>query len=218
MRISFLFYSTSKALQLLQFSFPPTTRSFYNPFAPEPPVSTGADPRPFYHLWHHQFQRSRTTFSTNLGRVKGSFKPYQNEHNSVKNTQEKAKNHVTLTWTFPRKSCSTTHLPFLSYSPKILKAFLKPFPPKWSLLNAQQEKKMWGKKSKKRGEERKKKVKAISKFCFLHMPELRKLTFCIWIRRLRSVHLVSGHRAKKVVSDSPGLVDFAITPENFVLI
>ena len=25
---------------------------------------------------------------------------------------------------------------------------------------------------------------AISKFCFLHMPELRKLIFCIWMRTL----------------------------------
>ena len=29
--------------------------------------------------------------------------------------------------------------------------------------------------------------KTISKFCFLCMPELHKPTFCIWIRRLRSV-------------------------------
>ena len=26
-------------------------------------------------------------------------------------------------------------------------------------------------------------VTFMSKFCFLHMPELRKLIFCIWIRR-----------------------------------
>ena len=58
------------------------------------------------------------------------------------------------------------------------------------------EKKIRQEKQKKRGgEERKRKenVKsavslltptAVSKFCFLHMPELRKLIFCIWIRRL----------------------------------
>ena len=32
----------------------------------------------------------------------------------------------------------------------------------------------------------------ISKFCFLHMPELPKLISCIWIRRLQSVRFVNG--------------------------
>ena len=32
----------------------------------------------------------------------------------------------------------------------------------------------------------------ISKFCFLCMPELHKLIFCIWIRRLRTVQPVNG--------------------------
>ena len=46
-------------------------------------------------------------------------------------TREKiAKNYVTLTWKFPWKSCSTTHLPFISSNLKILKAFLKTFPTK----------------------------------------------------------------------------------------
>jgi len=67
--------------------------------------------------------------------------------------EKKAKNRVTLTCKFPWKSCSTAHLPFLSSNPKILKPSLKTFPPKWSLLNAQQEEKKWGKKSEKRGEE-----------------------------------------------------------------
>ena len=45
--------------------------------------------------------------------------------------EKKAKNHVTLTWKFPWKSSSTTHLLFLSSYPKILIAFLfKIFPPK----------------------------------------------------------------------------------------
>ena len=66
--------------------------------------------------------------------------------------EKKAKNHVTLTWKFPWKSSSTTHLLFLSSYRKNLIAFLfKLFPPKWSLLNAQQEKKKWGKKSEKEG-------------------------------------------------------------------
>ena len=41
--------------------------------------------------------------------------------------EKKAKNHVTLTLKFPWKSWSTTHLPFLSSNPKILKAFVKTF-------------------------------------------------------------------------------------------
>ena len=47
---------------------------FINSFAPEPPVTARADPGPFYPLWRHQF-----------------FKPYQNEHNSVKDTGERSK-------------------------------------------------------------------------------------------------------------------------------
>ena len=56
------------------------------------------------------------------------------------------------------------------------------------------EKQKWGKKSEKRGEERKGKVKSIlnpSKFCFLRMLELRKLIFCIWIGRPWSVRPVN---------------------------
>ena len=29
--------------------------NFFNPFAPEPPVTARADPGPFYPLWRHQF-------------------------------------------------------------------------------------------------------------------------------------------------------------------
>ena len=58
------------------------------------------------------------------------------------------------------------------------------------------------KKSEKRREERKRKVKVktavsllnpktMSKFCFLRTPELRKLIFCIWIRRPPSVRPVN---------------------------
>ena len=32
-----------------------TAKMFFNPFAPEPPVTARADPRPFYPLWRHQF-------------------------------------------------------------------------------------------------------------------------------------------------------------------
>ena len=52
--------------------------------------------------------------------------------------------------------------------PKILKALVKTFPTKLSLLNAQE-------KRKKKGGEK-------AKFCFLCMPELLKLIFSIWLR------------------------------------
>ena len=50
------------------------------------------------------------------------------------------------------------------------------------------EKKMRQEKRKKKGGE---KAKSKSKFCFLRMPELRKLIFCIWIRRPGSVRPVN---------------------------
>ena len=65
------------------------------------------------------------------------------------------------------------------------------------------EKKMSQEKRKKVGKERRRKVKVktvvsllnlktISIFCFLRMSELRKLIFCIWVRRPRSVRPVNG--------------------------
>ena len=61
-----------------------------------------------------------------------------------------------LTRKFPWKSSPTTHLPFLLSNPKILKALPKTFPHKMKpTINAQQQKKKWGEKSKRRGEERK---------------------------------------------------------------
>ena len=105
--------------------------------------------------------------------------------------EKEAKNHVTLTWKSPWKSCSIAHLPFLSPNPKILKAFLKTIPTKMKPTKCPAKEKKWGIKIEKRGEERKVKVKtAVSlcqKFCFLCMPELHKLIFCIWIWRLWSV-------------------------------
>ena len=75
--------------------------------------------------------------------------------------EKKDKDHVTLTWKSPWKSCSIAHLPFLSPNPKILKAFLKTLPTKMKPATKcpAREKKKRGKKSEKRGEERKQKVK-----------------------------------------------------------
>ena len=69
-------------------------------------------------------------------------------------TEKKAKNHVTLTWKSPWKSCSIAHLPFLSPNPKILKAFLITVPTKMKPTKCTAREKKSGKKSEKRGEER----------------------------------------------------------------
>jgi len=63
--------------------------------------------------------------------VKRSFNPYQNEHNSVKDTGERSKKPRDIDLKISMKiffHCS--HLPFLSPNPKILKAFLKTIPTK----------------------------------------------------------------------------------------
>ena len=119
--------------------------------------------------------------------------------------EKKAKNHVTLTWKFRWKfGSTTTHLPFFSSNPKIL-CFPKNFSHQNEAYLMLSKRKNWGKKSKKRGEERKRKVKVktavhssllnpktILTFCFLHMPKLRKLIFCIWIRRPWSLRPVNS--------------------------
>ena len=116
--------------------------------------------------------------------------------------EKKDKNHVTLTWKSPWK-ISIAHLPFLSPNPKILKAFPKTLPTKMKPSKCPAREKKWGKKSEKRGEERKQKVKVktsvsllnpktILKFCFLCMPELCRLTVCIWIIRPWSARPVNG--------------------------
>ena len=110
--------------------------------------------------------------------------------------EKEAENHVTLTWKPPWKSCSITHLPFLSPNPKILKAFLKTLPTKMKPTKcpARGKKMRQEKRKKKGGEKAKSKSQdccVTSKFCFLRMPELRKLIFCIWIRRPRSVRPVN---------------------------
>ena len=58
-----------------------------------------------------------------------SFKPYQNEHETVKETREKGKKkHVTLTEKFSMKILFHYPLTFLSSNPKITKAFPKTSP------------------------------------------------------------------------------------------
>ena len=67
-------------------------------------------------------------------------------------TPEKtARNHLTLTWKFPRKFCSTAHLPFLSSNPKILKEFLKPLPTKMKSTKCLEREQKRQEKRRKRG-------------------------------------------------------------------
>ena len=104
--------------------------------------------------------------------------------------EKKAKNHVRLIRKLPRKSCSTTPLPFLSPNPKILKAFLKTFPTKMKPTRSPAKEKKLGEKGKSKTQDCC--VPFKPKFCFLHVPELSTLIFCIWIRRTQSVRPVNG--------------------------
>ena len=92
-----------------------------NPFAPEPPV------------WIHVLSTLCDIISFNSqGKLCAlTCAEWRDLSNHTRmstiqsGTREKeAKNHVTLTWKSPWKSCSIAHLPFLSPNPKILKAFL----------------------------------------------------------------------------------------------
>ena len=83
--------------------------------------------------------------------------------------EKKAKKHITLTWKFPWKYCSTTYLPLILSNPKILT-----FQTKMKLSKCPAREQKMRKKSEKRGEEKRWKVKVDSKFCFLRKPELRK--------------------------------------------
>ena len=64
---------------------------FIKPFAPEPPVTADAGPCASTAGDIISFNGHEQLVTANLCRVKRSFKPYQNEHNSVKDTAEKGK-------------------------------------------------------------------------------------------------------------------------------
>ena len=89
----------------------------FNPFAPEPPMwihipSTACDIISL--KFKLTIKWSTTTLSTNLCRVKRSFRLYQNEHNSVKYTKDKRQ----------KKTCSID----LKMSMKILFHYPPTFP------------------------------------------------------------------------------------------
>ena len=95
--------------------------------------------------------------------------------------EKNAKNHITLTWKFPWKSCCTAHLPFLLSNSKILKAFLKTFPTKMKATKClAREKKMRQEKRKTRGGE---KAKSKSEDCcvtFISQKLSQNFGFCAW--------------------------------------
>ena len=90
----------------------------------------------------------------------------------------------------PWKSCSTTHLPFLSSNPKILKAFLKTFPTKMKPTKCSAKEKQMRQDKWKKREERKWKVKvktAVSLLNFLNLEIL--LSAHAWTSQANILHL-----------------------------
>ena len=132
----------------------------------------------------------KDNLSANLSRVKRSFQPYQKEHDSVKDRGEKGKNHVTLTWKFAQKSCSTSCLPYLSPNPMILKALWKTLPTKMKPTKCPAKgKKMRRQTGKKRGGEKAKvKVKTAES---LFNPKTWDFDFCsAWSSQGNILHLI----------------------------
>ena len=168
----------------------------FNPFAPEPPVrihvlSTLCDVISF----NSQGQLCALTCA--------EWRDLSNHTRmsiiQSKTPEKEAKNHVTLTWKSPWKSCSIAHLPFLSPNPKILKAFLKTIPTKMKPTKCPAREKKWGKKSEKRGEERKWKVKVKTAVSLLN-PKTRKtrnFAFCA-CPNFASWYFTSGSEGREV--------------------
>ena len=81
--------------------------------------------------------------------------------------EKKAKNYAMLTQKFPRKSCSTAHIAFLSSNPTIQKVCPETFPTKVRLTKCPAQEKQ------KKGDERKGKEKTGLSH-FLHTDKVRK--------------------------------------------
>ena len=100
----------------------------------------------------------------------GTFKPFQNEQNSVKEAGVKGKKSRDVDPKFP--TCTS-----LPSNAKILKAFPKPIPPKLSQASTRQPE---------CGEKVKSKSQDCRLKCYFLTSELWKVIFCIWGIRLRS--------------------------------
>ena len=173
----------------------------FDPFAPELPVTACADPRPFFccDIISFNGQGQLCPLTCAEWRDLSNYTRMNTIQSRI--VEKKVENLVTLTWKLSWKSFSTSHLPFLSSNPKILKALPKTFPTKMKSNKCPAKEKKWGKKKrKKRGGEKAKsksqdccvackpKNYVIIIFCFLRMPKPPKLILiCIWIRRPCSV-------------------------------
>ena len=93
--------------------------------------------------------------------------------------QKKTKKYVTLTRKFPWKSCSTSHLPFLSSNLKILKALLKTFPTEMKPTKCPAKEKLTRQqmRKKKAGEKAKEKNKDYCVTFDFFKPSLRTQTY-----------------------------------------
>ena len=102
----------------------------FDPFAPELPVTACADPRPFFccDIISFNGQGQLCPLTCAEWRDLSNYTRMNTIQSRI--VEKKAENLVTLTWKLSWKSFSTSHLPFLSSSPKILKAFPKTFPTK----------------------------------------------------------------------------------------
>ena len=83
----------------------------------------------------------------------------------------------------------TGYLLFVSSNPKFLKVFPKIFPTKIKPTKYAAKENKEARKAKEEGR------RELAKFCFLRMPELSELIFCVWIRRplsLRPVTLLNN--------------------------
>lgn len=160
-------------------------------------LASCVDPHSFYLSWHH-FTWSRITLSANFCRVKRSFKPYMNKHDSVKEAKAKTNNHVTLRRLLPWKSWFTTHLPLLSWNT------FTHWNEAYYMLS---KRKKWGKTKKKQKKREGEKVKGKSQNCCVtfKLKTIQNFTFrtctlnfrslCyfgIWIRRLWSLQPKNG--------------------------
>ena len=133
-----------------------------------------------------------------------TFKPYQNEHNSVKDTEERSKKPPYIDLKISMKILF--HCPpsfFFSPNPKILKAFLKSIPTKMKPTKCPaREKKMRQEKRKKKGGE---KAKSKSQDCCVTFKRKNYLEILLSVhaRTLQADILHLDHKAAKCTTCKP---------------
>ena len=86
---------------------------FFNPFAPELPVTAHAGPRASTSCDIISFNGQGQLCPLTCAEWRDPSNHTRMSTIQSRTPEKKAKNHVTLTWKFPWKSCFTTHLPLL---------------------------------------------------------------------------------------------------------